>query len=110
MAESVRVRAGEQLVDVSDEAGTPLEEQQEHAVDAFVPECRRLRECFGRRIVQEAEPGDEEAFQSGSGLTVPQRDPQLGQPRIRFAGSCVGATETAQLFYHCRVGSRGFGP
>jgi hypothetical protein len=64
-------------VDVSDESGTPLKGQPQHAVDAFVPECRRLRERFERRIVQEMEPSDEEAFQSGSGLTVPLRDPQL---------------------------------
>jgi len=41
--------------------------------DDEIPEI----EALGRRIVQEMEPGEEETFQSGSGLTVPLRDPRL---------------------------------
>jgi alkanesulfonate monooxygenase SsuD/methylene tetrahydromethanopterin reductase-like flavin-dependent oxidoreductase (luciferase family) len=41
--------------------------------DDEIPEI----EALGRQIVQEMEPSDEEAFQSGSGLTVPLRDPRL---------------------------------
>jgi alkanesulfonate monooxygenase SsuD/methylene tetrahydromethanopterin reductase-like flavin-dependent oxidoreductase (luciferase family) len=40
--------------------------------DDEIPEI----EALGRRIVEEMEPSDEESFQSGSGLSVPLRDPR----------------------------------
>jgi hypothetical protein len=41
------------------------------------------REQWREAIVREMQPSDEDTFRSGSGLTLPLRDPRLAWPRKR---------------------------
>jgi hypothetical protein len=52
--------------------------QRKHWMPALADDEIPEIEALGRQIVEELEPSDEEAFRSGSGLSVPLRDPRLG--------------------------------